>query len=96
MQEFLAITMRLCSELSQKVSNISRIMQFKVTAIEFDFEDDWENLPPNQLTKEEQSEIVDEAIGQIWEAEDDDDLVEEITAATGWCINSIEFVNIES
>ena len=66
-------------------------MQFQVTEIEFDFEDDWENLPPNQLTKEEQSEIVEETIGQIWEADDEDDLVEEITCATGWCINSIDY-----
>ena len=71
-------------------------MQFQITSIDFDFEDDWENLPPNQLTKEEQSEIVEETIGQIWEADDEDDLVEEITCATGWCINSIDYRHILS
>ena len=69
-------------------------MQFQITSIDFDFEDDWENLPPNQLTKEEQSEIVEETIGQIWEADDEDDLVEEITAATGWCIKSIDYRHV--
>ena len=72
------------------------IMQFQVTSIEFDFEDDQENLPPNQLTKEEQSEIVSLTIGQIWEADDEDDLVDEITCATGWCIKSIDYRHVLS
>ena len=71
-------------------------MQFQVTSIEFDFEDDQENLPPNQLTKEEQSEIVSSTIGQIWEADDEDDLVDEITCATGWCIKSIDYRHVLS
>jgi len=64
-------------------------MQFQVTEIEFDFDDDydegWENDPIPQ------QEIIDETIGQIWEADDEDDLIEEITCATGWCINSIDY-----
>ena len=67
-------------------------MQFQVTEIEFDFEDDWENLPPNQLTKEQKEEIINETIGQIWEADDEDDLIEEIsTAYGGWSIKSIDY-----
>ena len=64
-------------------------MQFQVTEIEFDFDDDynegWENDPIPQ------QEIIDETIGTIWEADDEDDLIEEITTATGWCINSIDY-----
>ena len=64
-------------------------MQFQVTEIEFDFDDDyaegWENDPIPQ------QEIIDETIGQIWEADDEDDLIEEITCASGWCINSIDY-----
>jgi len=64
-------------------------MQFQITEIEFDFDDDydegWENDPIPQ------QEIIDETIGQIWEADDEDDLIEEITCATGWCINSIDY-----
>ena len=68
-------------------------MLFQVRNIEFDFTDDTSD-EPLEVTK--QKEITDDAIGQIWEADDDDDLVEEITCAYGWCINSIEFVNILS
>ena len=64
-------------------------MLFQITAIEFDFDDDydegWENDPIPQ------QQIIDDTIGQIWEAEDEDDLVEEITCATGWCIKSLDY-----
>jgi len=63
-------------------------MQFQVTEIEFDFTDD---LDDEALDVETQDEIYDETIGQIWEADDEDDLIEEITCATGWCIKSIDY-----
>ena len=63
-------------------------MQFQVTEIEFDFTDD---LDEEALDVESQDEIYDETIGQIWEADDEDDLLEEITCATGWCIKSIDY-----
>ena len=59
-------------------------MQFQVTEIEFDFDDE-------DIHTDEYNRLMDETIGQIWEAVDDDDLVEEITCATGWCINSIDY-----
>jgi len=62
-------------------------MQFQVTAIEFDFDD--EDLHP-----EEKSDIIEDTVGHIWEADDEDDLVEEITAATGWCIKSIDYRHV--
>ena len=61
-------------------------MQFQVTAIEFDFDDATDDFPEHQF-----SNITDETIGMIWEADDEEDLVEEITCATGWCIKSIDF-----
>ena len=64
-------------------------MQFQVTDIEFDFEDAFGEFPEHQF-----SNIIDETIGMIWEADDEDDLVEEITAATGWCIKSIDYRHI--
>jgi hypothetical protein len=63
-------------------------MQFQVTEIEFDFTDD---LDDEALDVETQDEIYDEVLGTIWDADDEDDLVEEITCATGWCINSIDY-----
>ena len=61
-------------------------MIFHITDIELDFEDS-----QGVLSQEEQVEIVDELVGHIWEANDEDDLIEEITCATGWCIKSIDF-----
>ena len=66
-------------------------MQFQVTDIEFDFTtDDVNNLP----TLGYQEDITNDTLGQIWEAVDEDDLVEEITCATGWCINSIDYRHV--
>lgn len=67
-------------------------MQFQVTDIEFDFssdDDTWGDVDPDY-----QHEITEETIGQIWEADDEDDLIEEITCATGWCIKSIDYRHI--
>ncbi len=62
-------------------------MQFQVTEIEFDF-DSYDEYVWNS---NEQQKLIDETIGQIWEADDEEDLVEEITCATGWCIKSIDY-----
>ena len=35
-------------------------------------------------------EVTDEHLG-VWEADDEDDLIEEITASSGWCIKSINY-----
>ena len=65
-------------------------MQFQVTEVEFDFESDDEYV----WNTGEQQQIIDETIGQIWEADDEEDLVEEITCATGWCIKYIDYRHI--
>ncbi len=64
-------------------------MQFQVTEIEFDFESD--SAEGEEYNILSQDEIVSETLGQIWDAEDEEDLVEEITCATGWCIKSIDY-----
>ena len=66
--------------------SIYRPMQFRVTKINFDFEDDNFELSPI-----EQQEVIEETLATTWEAVDGDDLVEEITTATGWCVNSIDY-----
>ena len=63
-------------------------MKFNVRAVEFDFDDDY--AEESKLTFDEEIEIRDLALG-IWEADDEDDLIEEITAASGWCIKSIDY-----
>ena len=70
---------------------ITETMQFQVTDIEFDFDDADDDFPEHQF-----SNITDETIGMIWEADDEEDLVEEITCATGWCIKSIDYRHILS
>lgn len=61
-------------------------MKFRVTSINFDFIDNDFEMPPSM-----QQEIIQSTIGSVWIADDEDDLIEEITCATGWCINSIDY-----
>ena len=63
-------------------------MKFNVTEVEFDFNDSLSE--EYQLTFDEEIAVRDLALG-VWEADDEDDLVEEITAASGWCIKSIDY-----
>ena len=67
-------------------------MQFQVLDIEFDFTD--EVLPDEALPVEEQELIIAETCNTIWTAEDEEDLVEEITTAYGWCIKSLDYRHI--
>ena len=63
-------------------------MKFNVTEVEFDFDDDY--AEESKLTFDEEIEIRDLALG-VWDADDEDDLIEEVTAASGWCIKSIDY-----
>ena len=66
--------------------SIYKPMQYRITEIDIDFSDSL-----GDITQEEQNEVIDEVMATTWEAVDADDLVEEITAATGWCVNSIDY-----
>ena len=57
-------------------------MQFLVDHIEFDFDED--------MTRDEKIDVLDDNIG-LWDADDEDDLIEEITVSSGWCIKSINY-----
>ena len=63
-------------------------MKFNVTEVEFDFDDDY--AEESKLTFDEEIEIRDLALG-VWDADDEDDLIEEVTTASGWCIKSIDY-----
>ena len=63
-------------------------MKFNVKEVEFDFDDDY--AEESKLTFDEEIELRDLALG-VWDADDEDDLIEEITAASGWCIKSIDY-----
>ena len=58
-------------------------MKFNVTDIEFDYKE-------SKLTFDEEIEIRDLALG-IYEANDDNDLLDEITATTGYDIINIYY-----
>ena len=71
--------------LQQQLNKLSiRKMQFQVTQIEFDFDDGFEDGIYAQ-------EVIDEVLATTWEASDEDDLIEEITSASGWCVKSIDY-----
>ena len=63
-----------------------RKMHYRITEIDIDFEDD-----NYELSSSEQKEIIDDVMSTTWEASDSEDLVEEITSVTGFCINSIDY-----
>ena len=60
-------------------------MKFKVIDVEFDFTDS-----QGELEEWEQDQIVKNNIGGS-EADDEDDLIEEVTDNAGWCIESIDY-----
>ena len=60
-------------------------MKFNVTEVEFDFTDS-----QGSITFEDEIEARDLALG-VWEADDEDDLIEEVTNCSGWCIKSIDY-----
>ena len=66
-------------------------MKFLVTSCLFDLQDDYDMSKDDRLNLDElQVELEDLTVG-VWEADDEDDLIEEITTASGWCIKSIDY-----
>lgn len=67
-------------------------MKFQVTEIEFDFDDSIDDSIPLGY----QEDLICDTRTTIWDADDEDDLMEEITCATGWCIKFIDYVHVLS
>ena len=63
-------------------------MKYNVTDIEFDLNDSLSE--EYSISFDEEIALRDSALG-VWEADSEDDLIEEITAAAGWCIKSIDY-----
>ena len=63
-------------------------MKFLVTDIEFDFNTDMPDY--YSVSFDDQQLIINDNLC-VWEADDEDDLIEEITTASGWCIKSIDY-----
>ena len=68
-------------------------MLYQITDIEFDCsldDDDWSEK--DQLETEES--LPRAYIGEVWEADSEEDLIEEISCASGWCIRSIDYRHV--
>ena len=76
--------------------SIYKPMQFQVTQIEFDFTDDIGDgdTMDDFLTNEYKQDLIDETMSTTWEASDEEDLIEEITCSTGWCVKSIDYQHV--
>ena len=60
-------------------------MKLLVTQVEFDFDDGY--MP---LSKYEEDNIIEKAIN-IWEVDNEDELVDKISDTLGWCIKNIDY-----
>jgi len=63
-------------------------MQFQILYVGFDVDC---NIYDPSLECPTNEELAENYIGQIWEADDEDDLIEEITNDAGYCIYSIDY-----
>ena len=63
-------------------------MMYDVIDIEFDLNDSLSE--EYSLSFDEEIALRDSALG-VWEADNEDDLIEEITTSSGWCIKSIDY-----
>ena len=68
-------------------------MMYKITQITFDLDPGDDSIPEN-IQEQVQQELQQEYIGTNWVVDDEDDLVEEITCQSGWCINSIDYEEV--
>lgn len=65
-------------------------MKFYVSDISFDFSDNF-----YELSKDEKIDIIDDSLG-IWEADDDEHLIEVITEATGYTVRNLSISNVDT
>lgn len=57
---------------------------YKITEIEFDFDDE-------DLTQDEQNEIIQETTSCLWTSPTEEDLTNTISDNMGWCIKSLAY-----
>jgi len=67
-------------------------MHFQIAQIKFDL--DCDSAEQELPSKQDCIDLHDSYIGTIWQADDEDDLIEEITSAAGWCILSIDYRHV--
>jgi len=62
-------------------------MIFKITAIEFDFEYE-------DVTEEEQNEIINDTTSYLWDSPSEEELVDVITNNTGWTVKTLQYEKV--
>ena len=66
-------------------------MKYQITSIQFDCSlddtEDWDES--DQIMTEER--LSDVYVGQFWDADDEEDLIDEISTASGWCIKELDY-----
>ena len=77
--------------LHKQMMNKEQLAQFKFNYCEKILDDDdW--TEQDQLETEEM--LPTRYIGSVWEADDEEDLIEEISCASGWLIKEIDYRHI--
>lgn len=69
-------------------------MQLQITAIDFDFSSESADPTWGDVDSDYQKEVTEEAIGHIWTVGSEEDLIEEVTCAYGWCVNWIDYRHV--
>jgi hypothetical protein len=64
-------------------------MLLKLTDIEFDFVDSEGELP-----YDEQVAVAKSVIGEVFDVDSEDELADAISDETGWCVKSLDYVEI--
>lgn len=64
-------------------------IRYKVTEVQFDFQDDDFELPVQQ-----QLDLIQDCKNSVWTVDEEDDLVDAITDHYGWCVQSIEYEEV--
>ena len=63
--------------------------RYEITEIEFDFDDFY--CAGEELSDEVKDEAYDDVMWRIWEVENEEELVDEITNHSGWCVKTIDY-----
>ena len=67
-------------------------MKLQITDIEFDLSDDCGEYIDTEMLQDRLQSVY---IGQFWNVDDEDELVDLISDKSGWCVNSINYKQIK-
>ncbi len=68
----------------------------QVTEVDFDFDDDYGNVDDEelQIAEDYKNKVVESVVGNVYEVEDEDELADVISDETGWCVRSLNYIQI--